>query len=272
MKLSRKVQKALMASAVIFAMGSGVAWAAPVDTGFGACTGASGTDCTAATGHASMSVTSTLSINEMRALSFGNFAATTPGATDTIVLDIDGSRTASTGFTPLNGANATGGSVGGATGSALETGSQSAGHFTISGGSEDAATATQVYISFADSSGNGIDMCDDSTHAICDDYHHGNVIQFQSPTGGVAGDLTMDKFVINQSGSDVYGHYIDNSGTTVGPGISDPWLPGANHSGGASAGGVAGEVDVVVGATLHGTGAALNPGKYTATYVVMASY
>lgn len=267
MKLSKKVQRILMASAVVLALGTGHAMAAPTNTDFGSCVGAddsggAGKDCTAATGHASISVTSTLSVNEMRALSFGNVAASQPVANSTLVLNLDGSRT-NGGFVLLKGAD--GGTTGGGlAGTPQELGSQSPGHYTISGGAEDVA----VYISFANENGDTVDMCD-SAETLCDDYHPGKSVAISGGDG-----LTLDHFFINQSGSDVYGHYITSTAGGVAPGIADPWLPGGttSHTGGKSNGTTDGQVDVVVGGRLNSDGSQLVVGKHVGTFNIMASY
>lgn len=245
-----------MASAVLaLAYGAGPSLAAP--TPFGACVGADGTDCTAELGHASISITDTLSINEMRAISFGNFATSTPTTSDTVVLNLDGTRTVSGGFLPLHGGDG-GGFSGAGTAGGLDTGAQSPGHYTISGATEGGA---EIYISFADTSGNIIDMCNSA--GDCDSYHPGNAVTLSG------GGLTMDSFVINEAGSDVYGHYVINdTSSTQSPGITNPFDP-ADHTTTLSG---AGAADVVVGATLHSDGTALTAGKYTGTFVIMASY
>jgi hypothetical protein len=261
MKLSKKVQRTLMASAVMLVAGAGSAKAAaPVDEPFGACTGALGTDCVAGTGHASVSISNTLSINEMRAISFGNFASTALLATDNVILGIDGSRTA-TGFVPLNGTD--GGAGGGGAGDPLETGGQSPGHFTVTGG----GAADAVYISFAQTDGTGIDMCD--SNGDCDDYHNGSSVD-------LGGGFTVDHFTINETGSDVYGHYVATDAPGESPGISDPWLPGSatgsGHDSGATNGSTKGEIDIVVGATLHSAAGTPAAGKYAGTFNIMVSY
>jgi hypothetical protein len=263
MKLSKKVQRILMASAVVLAMGTGGALADGTNpTALGTCNGAAGAnDCVTANGHVSVSVTNSLTINEMRAISFGNISkGAAPAATDTIVLGTDGSRTATGNFIPLtNGADASGGATVG------DTGGQSPGHYTIEGGAED-TTATQVYISFADSAGNIIDMC--SPGGPCDNYHPGEKVDLAPPAGGGAsGDLYVDSFVINETGSDVYGHYVDNDGDLAAPSSQKPFL----HDGSVGAAG-AGVFDVVVGATLHSNGQPLNAGKYVGNFQIMASY
>jgi hypothetical protein len=253
----RNLHRALLASAVtMLAFGAAPAMA---NTPFGNCVGLLGTDCTTANGHASVSVTSTLSVNEERAISFGNIAKSTPALSDTIVLTTSGVRTASAGFTPLFGASAS------PAGNA-QSGAQSPGHYTVTGGAEDSATA--VYISFADASGNPIDMC--TSAGVCDQYHIGNAVKLSGPTGAGLADLTLDSFVINETSNDVYGHYI-TTGSSVAPGTTSPFLPGA-HAATPGVNATAGVVDVVVGATLHGGGVALKIGKYVGNFDIMASY
>jgi hypothetical protein len=249
----------------------------PVNTAFGSCIGqdmtqAGGKDCVTAVGHISASVVSTLTINEMRAISFGNFAvncgAGCAGGANaaTIAMDTNGVRTELDG-TPdkiilLHGANATPDQAAPGVHGAVASGSQSPGHYTVEADAE--GGTTQVYISFADINGNIVDAC--SPGGPCDDYHNGQAVTITGPT---AQTFTVDKFVFNESGSDVYGHYIDNRGGAhnPAPGTSDPF----DHTRTAAA-----DVDVVVGATLHTTAqAALTnyaPGKYTGTFDVMVSY
>ncbi len=276
----------LCSAAAFLAYAPTPAKAVTSDTPFGACTGADvsaggGSDCVATLGHISASVVGTLSINEMRAISFGNFAVASAGGADaTIVLDPTGVRTVANNtdvITLLNGING---------GGLSDTGSQSPGHYTVSASDEGAAT--QVYISFAQNDGTPIDACSPNGSAggvyggtytgapgTCDNYHPGSSVSLSGP---VANAFTVDQFVFNESGSDVYGHYIDNQ-ATVGPGISNPFLPGsatgAGHDNGTGTPGGAGTaqaIDVVVGATLHTTALTPTPGKYTGTFVVMVSY
>ncbi len=223
-----------------------VIWAAPVNTPFGGCTGTT-SDCTTATGHSSVSLASTLTINEQRAVSFGNVAVACGGGScdglASIDLGLDGSRTAH------SSANDTITLLGGAAGA-----SQSPGHYTVEGANE--GSATQVYITFASSGGGPVDFSGDN-------YHPGSAVTLSGP----GGNLTMDKFVINQSGSDVYGHYIDNrgGGFTPAPGIGNPF----DHSRTPNAS----DVDVVVGATLHTVaGQNYTPGKYMGTFDITVSY
>lgn len=296
MKNMKGLQKTLMASTVIVvALGAAPAKAVTSNQDFGHCVGAQpGNDCVTTNGHISASVVGTLSINEMRAVSFGNFAVTCTGACSggaTLVLSPTGVRTATAGggdaIVLLHGANATGGSAGGA--GSLETGSQSPGHYTVSASVEAAAT-TQVYISFADNLGNIIDACSPNgstggayggtwspTPGTCDNYHPGAKVTLNGPAGNA---FTVDSFVFNESGSDVYGHYINNQ-AAVGPGIAAPFLPNAAGGGtnGHAATGAPGNanatqaIDVVVGGTLHTVAAILpTPGKYTSSYDVMVSY
>ena len=235
----------------------------PVNTPFGSCVGGVGSDCVTATSHASVSVVSTLSVNEERALSFGDISVSCGAGpctgTATLTLSLTGVRVAATTgvdvITPLHGAQSSNGA------GAAASGGQAPAHFTISGGNENAAQ--QVYISFADNAGNPIDISGDS-------YHPGNKVTLVGPAGH---SFTVDTFVINEDGSDVYGHYIATGGVTGGhQGITNPFNP-AGHV--AFAAGTAGVADVVVGATLHtvaGAGVSYAAGKYSGTYDTMVSY
>lgn len=246
-----------MASAVL-ALAYGAAPSLAATPGFGSCVGTDGTDCTAAVGHATVSIVSTLSVNEMRGISFGNLAfggGATPTTSDTVILETDGTRTSnSTNFTLLNGTDAT---------TAGDPGAQHPGHYTISGGAEGAAT--EVYISFADNTGAPMDMCDASATPICDSYHPNTFVTLTGPGGAT---LRLHNFTINEDGSNVYGHFITFDGSSPAPGITNPFDP-ANHSGTVSGSATA---DVVVGATLTGNGNALAAGKYEGTFQIMASY
>jgi hypothetical protein len=302
MKQFKGLQKTLMASTVIILI-SGIggaptpAGASTLDTNFGSCIGsAGGSDCVTTNGHISASVVGTLSINEMRAISFGNFAVTCAVNNacvggQTIILDPTGVRLANTGagadsFTLLHGAGATPGP-----GANIADGSQSPGHYTVSADKEGATS--QVYISFADSFGNVIDACSPNgstggvygggytgTHGTCDVYHPNNKVILSGPAGNT---FTVDQFTFNESGSDVYGHYISNNAVTgVEPVSGTPFLPGTagnGHNGTPATGaptnvsGPTTAIDVVVGATLHTVlGVNYVPGKYTNTYNVMVSY
>jgi len=246
-----------MASAVALTLGTGQAMAAGTQV-FGSCDGSGGGGvCVTGNGHASVSVADTLTINEQRAISFGN-VSTAAAIGATLVLGTDGSRT-NAGFTPLHGgANGTAGPP--------DSGGQSPGHYTIEGGDDDTGSATQVYISFATTTGDPIDMCNAT---VCDSYHPTTVVTMTPPTGGGAGDLTVDHFTINEDGSDAYGHYINNDGNGgTGPaGITNPFLH--DHTVATPGSGIA---DVVVGARLTSTVATLTKGKYTGTFLIMASY
>jgi hypothetical protein len=312
MKHLKGLQRTLMASTVIvLAFGAVPVMAATSDTSFGACTGSdmnvalTGQDCVTAVGHISASVVGTLSINEMRAVSFGNFAVKCAGAScagdSTIILDPEGVRSAVNGtdtITLLHGADATpgsGGGVGPSSGAVL-SGSQSPGHYTVSGSQEGNAASTQVYISFADSSGNVIDACSPNGNVggphvggggngysgapgTCDNYHPGNKVTITNGTS----NFFVDQFTFNESGSDVYGYYIDNA-APVGPGSPTPFLPGSaansGHNNGIGTPGAGAAtppvdaIDVVVGATLHTdpVATAYAAGKYTGIFDIMVSY
>jgi hypothetical protein len=284
MKHLKEIQRTLLCSALaVLAFGSTPALALG-GPAFGNCVGAPDTgpgtfsDCVTAVGHISASVVGTLSINEMRGMSFGNFAVTGTGVGgtypgSTITLDLQGNRVeADSGTSAVDAIVLMHGATAGGAG---PSGSQSPGHYTVSGGSESNTSGTQVYISFADNAGNIVDMCDPGggfvgTTATCDTYHPGNNKKVQL-TGPGAGIFYIDHFVFNQSGEDVFGHYIANTGLVgVGPGIANPFGPG--HGGTVTG---AGNMDIVVGARLtdDGSGApGYTPGRYSGTYNVMVSY
>jgi hypothetical protein len=280
------LQRLLLCSAfAVLAFGAAPA-KATTDTSFGSCIGSATNDCVTTTGHISASVVGTLSINEMRAISFGNFAVPVSGTGDaTIVLDPTGVRTATSATDQIVLLNGGGAALGGRAG---DPGSQSPGHYTVSAGAE--GGATQGYISFATSAGVGIDACSPNggtggayaggytgAPGTCDNYHPGSAVTL---TGLTPNAFTVDQFTFNESGSDVFGHYINEAAKT-GPGIGNPFLPGTgavntghnNGTGTPGGAGAAQAIDVVVGATLHTTAvAAVLPGKYTGTFDVMVSY
>jgi hypothetical protein len=285
MKHLKGLQRTLLCSALaVLAFGSTPALAIG-GPAFGNCVGAPSSpgpfkDCVTAVGHISASVVGTLSINEMRGISFGNFAVTGAGGGtypgSTITLDLQGNRVETDSGTPANDAIVL---MHGATaGGAGPSGAQSPGHYTVTGGSEGNTVGTQVYISFADSAGNIVDTCNPGvgfvgTTAVCDTYHPGNNQNITLAGPALSHPFYIDHFVFNQGGEDVFGHYIANDGTNGGgvgnPGITNPYGPGNTPTGGA------GVVDVVVGARLtdDGSGAAgYPPGKYTGTYNIMVSY
>jgi len=273
MKLLKGLQRTVLWAAALAVLTFGAttaSWAAFNGPASGTCVGGAAADCVAAVGHASASVVTTLSINEFRAINFGNMKITSGAAGDaTVKLDLDGTRTAVSAtdtITLLYGAD-NGGFDGGPSTSA-DSGGQSPGHYTVSGANEGNAAGTQVYISFQDGAGNGIDMC--TSAGVCDNYHAGKQITLTGP----GGSLFVDKFVINEAGSDVYGHFVDNTnpGAAVAPGTTTPGNPGGAPFNAATAG----ATDVVVGATLHTdpghlAGAYL-PGRYTGTFDIMVSY
>jgi hypothetical protein len=298
MQYLKGLQRTLLYSAfAVLAFGAAPAKAVTSDTNFGSCIGAAGgSDCVTAVGHISASVVGTLSINEMRAISFGNFAVTCgAGCTgaSTIQMDIFGTRAAASGgtetITLLHGLTP---------GAAIPSGSQSPGHYTVSAADENNAASTQVYISFADNAGNVIDACSPpnstggdyaanysgapgSEYAgapgTCDNYHPGAGVVLTGPGGNT---FFVDRFTFNESGSDVYGHYIDNAAAVSSAASTTPFKPGSGagtgHDNGTGTPGGAGAnntIDVVVGATLHTVAAATYPaGRYTGTYDIMVSY
>jgi len=242
----------------------------------GTCVGAAGGghDCVAALGHISASVVGTLSVNEMRAISFGNFAVTTAGTGDaTIVMNKFGVRTVADAGTDkvtlLYGAN--NGGFNGGPGTSMDSGGQQPGHYTVSGATEGTTPNTQVYVSFQDGAGNPVDIAGDHYYPATPTFTanpptSGAIIL--SNTGAV-NVFAVDSFTFNEDGHDVYGHYIDSDGTVGAPGIANP----NNPAGGQFAAHTAGVADVVVGATLHTVkSAAYAAGKYTGTFNIMVNY
>ncbi len=200
-------------------------------------------------GHISASVTSLLNITEVAPIKFGNFSITCPNNTcdtsSSIVLSPAGTRTATQGANTLTLLYGNGSAQGVANGTNFETASQAPGFYTVNTG---VASAQDVFITFADSTGH-----------IIDANHPDN---YASITGGAGGtqEFTVDTFTIAQ-----------DDGTTGYAGVT----PAADATYGArvttSAGGLA---TVRVGATLHTTvtAADYSPGPYRGTFYIMASY
>ena len=208
--------------------------------------GGAGADCVTTTGHISASVVGTLDINETHGLNFGNLALACGGGTCNVGTHIDldaatGARTSANGGTDtlvlLHGAGANNG-LGNFPGHA-NSGGQAAGQFVISDGAE--GGSTQVYISFADASGNSVDYSGE-------DFYGANAITLTGPGGQT---FTVNDFEIDcgaGSGNDVFGHYCDNA-----------VMP----------------LTVKVGARLNAAAvvaANYSPGRYNGTYNVMVSY
>ncbi len=212
-----------------------------VATPAGACTGVAGTsDCATAVGHISASVIGTLSINEVRAISFGNygFTAISTGAATVLMNPVTATNVLTVGgdtILQLHGAQAT----------PAGTGTPwSPGLYHVSGGQEDATGTEGVYISFADNAGVPINACDpDGTN--CDTTFAANQVTMDATTPG-ANQFKVDKFSFNQVGKDVYGRYTNTDAT--------------------------GAVDVKVGATMHTVAATYTPGKYVGLFNIMVSY
>ena len=136
------------------------------------------------TGHDGVSVASAVSIAEVEAVRFGNFAVASPGGNDAyIVLDIDGTRTAH------NGASTT---ISLLNGGASDQGAQSPGYYRITGSSAGAS----LYITFTDHAGTAISS--------------GNPIVLTGPVG--SGDFHVDSLNFNLSGTDGTGNYITADG------------------------------------------------------------
>ena len=223
----------------------------------GACTGAAfssagGQDCVTTTGHISASVVSTLTINELRAISFGNMSVPCGGAACTGVATIvlnptDATRTLTTGadaFFLLRGASANSGNPGTGNGGVdagnINSGGQSPGILEVK--LSDEGAADHVYISFASNAGEPVDFSGE------DYWANDDKIRVQKGTAW----FTVQDFVIDclNTGNDVYGHYCDN-------------------------GAAATAFQVKVGATLKTTAGASGTyvvGKYEGTYNAMVSY
>jgi hypothetical protein len=210
----------------------------------GSCVGIAGTDCGTATGHIGVSVVGTLSINELRAINFGNVAVSSSGAGDaSVTLDQDGTIGAvsganTDGLTLLSGADANGGVAPGEPGTVGNDG-QHSGLYEIDGYNE--GGQTRVYISFANTSNEPIECNSDG-------YYQGNSV----PVIGPAADnlFNVTNFTFDEDGHDVYGHYIDTDGLT------DP-------------------VDIEVGATLNTDATSVGGypvGKYVGVFNITASY
>lgn len=266
----------------------------PTDAGAaGSCPGAG--DCTAVIGHISASVVGTLSVEEISAINFGNFAIAgctvagdTPAAgtptTDFMTLTNEGTRTAQGCFTPLNGSSQT--TPGVANGTNFETGGQSPGFYQISG--VDAGTAddlttpadTDIYISFSDIGGDIVDSCYGSQGlgaggaqagtqgcAVANTTytHPNNYVTLTGPT--------PNAFAVNQFTFETDNGAAGNgtSGYTALNAAAWDATPGGNNSGnfvplsGTSA-------TLRVGATLIPLVAAPAAGKYTGSFYIMVSY
>jgi hypothetical protein len=211
------------------------------DTLAGSCVGIAGTDCGTAVGHIGASVVGTLSINEIRAINFGNVAVTTGGTGDgSIVLKDDGTigtvTAGSDGLVALSGADANGG-VGGAEHGTAGNDGQHSGLYRIDGYNE--GGQTRVYLSFATTANEPLD-CNGDT------YYPDNKVTVVGPT--IADYFYANAFTFEEDGSDVFGHYIDTTAAT------DP-------------------IDVEVGATLLTDAAATySVGKYVGAFNITASY
>lgn len=209
----------------------------------GTCVGAVGTDCGTAVGHIGVSVVGTLTINEKRAINFGNVAVSSSGNGDaSVTLDEDGTigtvtGTNSDGLTLLSGAAANGG-VGGVEHGTVGNDGQHSGLYEITGYNE--GGQTRVYISFANTDNEPIECNSDG-------YYQGNSVPVIGPTADNLFNVT--NFTFDEDGNDVYGHYVDTDGLT------DP-------------------VDIEVGATLNtdSTATGYPVGKYVGVFNITASY
>src|SRR6185436_15467523 len=158
MKHPISFKRTLLASAVaVLAFGAMPAIADIPGPAPSACTGVDGTtDCVAVLGHISASVAGTLSINELRGISFGNMYVTCTGA------DCDGSASLILTGAGVRSVGTTGGDDivllnGIDNGGVVDSGAQHPGVYRVTLGNEDGQGAAQgVYISFADNAGNPV--------------------------------------------------------------------------------------------------------------------
>ncbi len=192
--------------------------------------------------HVSASVVGALNITEVFAIRFGNFAIScASGVCDTqssIVMSDQGARTATSA-----GADTIALLSGGGGGTNLETGSQSPGFYTINAGGEGSGTQ-HVYVSFADTNGNIIDINHPTNHIFL--------------SGPVANAFTVDTFTF-ESDTGTTGYVQQNPSTTD---IFGTFVPL-----------VSGTATLRVGATLHTAAIATPPpGQYTGTFNIMVSF
>ena len=196
-------------------------------------------------GHISASVIGALNINEVSTIRFGNFAISCAGGTcdalSSIVLSDQGTRTeTSAGTDTIMLLNGTTGIVNGTN---QETGFQSPGFYTLNAGGEGSGTQ-HVYVSFADASGNIVDINHPNNHVYL--------------SGPVANAFTVDTFTF-ESDTGTTGYLQQNPSVTDTYGVYIPLVAGA--------------AIIRVGATLHTAAVATpTPGQYTGTFNIMASY
>lgn len=183
-------------------------------------------------GHISASVASVLNVTEVSAMKFGNFK----DGVGTVTLGPTGTRSKTGTVALLHGG------VAGVVGGDQETGSQAPGFFDIT---TDGSPAN-LYITFADSSGN-----------IVDTHHPSNFVQLLGPAGDT--HLTVDTFTFAEDDKTT-GYSGTASQTDAVPAYGDYVAVNGD-----------GTDRLRVGATLHDSGGAAT-GRYTGTYYIMVSY
>jgi hypothetical protein len=216
--------------------------------------------------HVSASVSGNLAIHEISALNFGNMTVTscTPCAGDAkIVMTDEGTRTLTNGSDTLvlmNGITQTGL----ASGTNFETGSQRPGFYDITTTDDVTnATTSNVYVSFADITGDIIDTAYDPliNGGGSGQTHPNNYVTLSNPTAGNCFKLNQFTFETD-TGAAANGH----SGYTVASAhttdIYGSWVPVTG-----------GQATLRVGGTLTTlAGCTLTPGQYTGTFYVMVAY
>lgn len=226
-------------------------------------------DATSVMGHISASVAGTLSVKEISAVNFGNFAAAACGTTapvagtagaDSIVMDPKGVRTKTGCFTLLYGADAGQNGDNGTTGGHFETGGQSPGFYSITGS---LAGGTNVYVSFADTNGDVVDSQYGSQGTGSTVYTHPN--NYVTLTGPTANAFAVNEFTFE---TDNTAAANGSSGyTQLQPATWDSTSNSGNYVTLAGA-----TATLRVGAKLTPLTAAPAAGKYTGTFHVMVSY
>ncbi len=139
------------------------------------------------TGHDYVSVTSAVSVTELQAVRFGNFAVGSPGTSvSSLTMTDTGTRSVSNTGTTISLLNG---------GSGSDVGSQGPGIYEVTG----AGATANVYVSFTDHTGAAISSS--------------NPVVLTGPPG--SGTFNVYGMNFNQSGTDANGAYIvtDSSGT-----------------------------------------------------------
>jgi len=241
----------IIAGASVLALGSTAAQATTDDVAF--------------QGHISASVVGTLSVTEISAINFGNFAAAACGTTaptagtagaDSIVLSDEGTRTKTGCFTLLNGASQT--TPGVVSGSNNETGGQSPGFYTIANGDG----VTNVYVSFADVSGDIVDSTYGSKGTGSVVYTHPkNYVTLTGPTATA--------FAVNEFSFETDSAAATNGTSGYALSHAATWDATTNSGNYVACGATC---TLRVGAKLTPLVAAPAAGKYTGDFYIMVSY